>query len=115
MYLKKNKKEFAISFRTFGNEMEDAIYEFNMFCNGEHPCFNGRNSTPIVKFDGSKNAKDYRFKDPEQRATMYRTGEELNETIMVTGPHTRVSKLTDLNMIDTDGDNQVIRDHLEIF
>jgi hypothetical protein len=115
MYLKKNKKEFAISFRTFGHELENVIYEFNMFCNGEHPCFNGRNGTPIVKFDGGKNAKDYRFKEPAQQATMYRAGEGLNETIMVTGPHSRVAKLTDLNMIDTDGDTQVIRDHLEIF
>jgi hypothetical protein len=115
MYLKKNKKEFALSFRTFGSDMDEVIYEFNLFCNGEHPCYNGRNSTPIVKFDGSKNSKDFRFKEPEQRATMYRAGEGINETFMVTGPHKRVGKLTDLNMIDTDGDNRVIRDHLEIF
>ena len=46
---------------------------------------------------------------------MYRAGQGINETIMVTGPHERVEKITDLNMVDTDGDNQVIRDHLDIF
>ena len=91
------------------------VYEFNLFCNGEHPCFNGRNSTPLVKFDGSKNSKDFRISHPEQRGTMYRAGEGINETILVTGPHERVSTLTDLNMMDTDGDNAVIRDHLDIF
>jgi len=115
MYLKKMKKEFAICFRTFGSEIDNVIYEFNMFCNGEHPCYNGRNSTPLVKFDGSKNCKDYRIKENSQRATNYRAGENINETIMVTGPHKRVGKVTDLNMIDPDGPNRVIRDHLEIY
>lgn len=105
MYLKKMKKEFAVVFRTFGKELDDAVYEFNLFCNGEHPCFNGINSTPLVKFDGSKNSKDYRITHPEQRAHIYRAGEGINETLLVTGPHKRVSTLTDLNMIDTDGDN----------
>ncbi len=115
MYLKKQKKEFAISFRTFGNELDTVIHEFNSFCNGEHPCFNGRNSTPVVKFDGTKASKDYRIKEHCQRATIYRAGEGINETIMVTGKHTRVGKMTDLNFIDNDGDNQVLRDHLDIF
>lgn len=115
MYLKKQKKEFAIAFRTFGNELDTVIHEFNMFCNGEHPCFNGRNSTPIVKFDGSKNSKDYRIKEPCQRAAFYRGGEGINETLMVTGKHNRVAKIMDLNLIDNDGDNQVLRDHLDIF
>lgn len=105
MYLKKQKKEFSIAFRTFGNELDTVIHEFNLFCNGEHPCFNGRNSTPIVKFDGSKNSKDYRIKEPCQRASFYRGGEGINETIMVTGKHNRVSKIMDLNYIDNDGDN----------
>jgi hypothetical protein len=115
MYLKKQKKEFAISFRTFGNELDTVIHEFNSFCNGEHPCFNGRNSTPLVKFDGTKASKDYRIREHAQQATIYRSGEGINETIMVTGKHKRVSKIMDLNYIDGDGDNQVIRDHLDIF
>jgi hypothetical protein len=46
MYLKKQKKEFAISFRTFGVDLEDVVYEFDKFCKGEHPCYNGRNNMP---------------------------------------------------------------------
>ena len=55
MYMKKQKREFAIVFNTFGNDMPDVVYEFNKFCSGEHPCFNGRNGSPLVKMDGSKN------------------------------------------------------------
>jgi len=64
MYLKKTKQEFAIVFNSFGSELEPVIYEFNKFCTGNHPCFNGRNNTPLVKIDGSKNSKDFRIKDP---------------------------------------------------
>jgi len=95
--------------------LDTVIHEFNSFCNGEHPCFNGRNSTPLVKFDGTKGSKDYRIREHAQRATIYRSGEGINETIMVTGKHNRVGKIMDLNYIDGDGDNQVLRDHLDIF
>jgi hypothetical protein len=45
MYLKKIKKEFAITFRSFGEDLPNTIYEFNLFCNGEHPCYSGRGNT----------------------------------------------------------------------
>jgi len=61
MYLKKQKREFAVVFRTFGSDHKNFIYEFNRFCEGEHPAFNGRNNSPLVKFDGSKNCKELRF------------------------------------------------------
>ena len=61
MYLKKQKKEFSVIFRTFGTELDPVIWEYNKFCSGEHPCFNGRNNTPLVKLDGSKNSKDMRI------------------------------------------------------
>jgi len=34
--------------------MEDAIFEFNKFCEGNHSCYNGKAGTPTIKFDGSK-------------------------------------------------------------
>lgn len=46
IYLKKAKREFAIVFRTFSNEMNNLIFEFNKFCNGDHPCYSGRGGTP---------------------------------------------------------------------
>ena len=85
MYMKKQKREFAVVFNTFGTELDNVVYEFNKFCSGEHPCFNGRNGTPLVKLDGSKNSKDFRIRDHSQRATMYRKGDAINETIQING------------------------------
>lgn len=61
IYLKKAKREFAIVFRTFGEDLNNVVFEFNKFCNGEHPCYNGRGGTPLVKFDGSKGTRDLRI------------------------------------------------------
>jgi len=55
MYMKKQKREFAVVFNSFWEDIDNVVYEFNNFCAGEHPCFNGRNGTPLVKMDGSKN------------------------------------------------------------
>jgi hypothetical protein len=63
IYLKKAKREFGIVFRSFGEDISNVIYEMNLFCNGEHPCYNGRGGTPLVKFDGSKGTKDLRIRD----------------------------------------------------
>ena len=97
MYLKKQKKEFAVVFRSYGTELDNVVWEFNRFCSGDHPCFNGRNNTPLVKFDGNKNSKDMRIKDPHQRGTFYRAGENINESIMVTGEHERCDSMHTLN------------------
>ena len=32
MFLKKQKKEFSVTFRTFGSELENVVYEYNKFC-----------------------------------------------------------------------------------
>lgn len=89
IFLKKSKKEFAIVFRTFGQDLENVIYEFNSFCNGEHPCFNGKNGVPLVKFDGTKNTKDMRFKEEQQKGMIYRDGADFRKSTMVTGTLTR--------------------------
>ena len=105
-------------FNTFGSELDNVVYEFNKFCSGDHPCFNGRNGSPLVKFDGSKNSKNFLIRDPAQTATMYRTGDGINETIQVNGPHKRNPNTDDyghINMIDDSEDVQVIRDHLVQF
>ena len=81
MYMKKQKREFAVTFETFGSELDNVVYEYNKFCSGDHPCFNGRNGMPLVKFDGSKNQKDFRIRDPSQHIYNYRTGEGVSENI----------------------------------
>ena len=66
MYLKKNKREFSVVFRTFGQDLKAVAHEFDKFAKGDHPCFNGRNGMPLVKMDGAKASKDFRFKNPDK-------------------------------------------------
>ena len=61
MFLKKQKREFSVVFRTFSSETDNLVYEWNSFCAGEHPAYNGRNGTPGVRFDGSKNCKEMKL------------------------------------------------------
>ena len=56
--LKKNKREFAVVFRTFGHELATVIDEFNLYCRGNHPLFNGKHGTPRIRFDGKSKSKD---------------------------------------------------------
>ena len=73
IYLKKMKKEFAVVFRNYnGQDLQNVVAEFNQFCRGEHPCYNGRNGTSLVKFDGSKGTKEMRIKDKSQQAHFFR-------------------------------------------
>ena len=65
IYLKKQRREFSICFRTYGQDLPLVNWEFNQFCIGNHPCFSGRNGTPLIKFDGSKNTKDLRIDNLE--------------------------------------------------
>ena len=63
IHLKKQKQEFSVVFRTFGSDLENVVLEFNKFCQGEHPCFNGKNGTPNFRMDGHSHSKDFRFKN----------------------------------------------------
>ena len=47
--------DFALQFRTFGNDIEEIAKEFNAFCEGRHPVYPGH------KFDGSDGKPDYRI------------------------------------------------------
>lgn len=38
VYLRKNKRDFSIVFRTFGSDGEKIKIEFNNLCDGLHPC-----------------------------------------------------------------------------
>lgn len=70
IYLKKAKREFAVVIRGEKEFIEPAIFEFNKFCVGEHPCYCGRSGTPTIKFDGSKNTKNCIIAD-ECKANFY--------------------------------------------
>lgn len=89
--LKKQKREFAVCFRTFGEDLPLVTWEFNQFCNGQHPCFSGRNGTPLLKFDGSKGTKDLRIDEPRQLNVVYRLSHELKDTRIVKGISERLT------------------------
>lgn len=124
VFLRKQKKEFAISFRTFGTDLDKVVFEFNKFCNGEHPCFNGRNGTPLVKMDGSKNSKDFRFKANEQQCKFYRgeyyhngAQQDKGKLYMVSGEHVRAENQQELMQLgsgDETTDIEITKDCLDI-
>jgi hypothetical protein len=80
IFLKKQKREFSVIFRTYGSDLEKVVWEFNQFCEGKHPCFSGRNGTPLIKFDGSKGTKDLRIQHPAQKGLYYRFSAEYEDT-----------------------------------
>ena len=62
--LKKIKQEFCIIFRFFGSDdssIEEFFYEFNSFCEGVHPRFNGANGYNQFKLDVQKDKKEYKI------------------------------------------------------
>ena len=83
IFLKKQKREFSICFRTFGSDLSPVVWELNQFCIGQHPCFSGRNGTPLIKFDGSKGTKDLRIKDDCQKAQFWRFSDDLEDLRMI--------------------------------
>ena len=41
----------------------EIISELNLFFNGDHPLYNGKNGTPLVKMDGTNKCKNFVFED----------------------------------------------------
>jgi len=76
--------DFDIVFRTFGTDIIDLSKEYNLFCEGKHPMFNGRNGNALVKMDGSEGGKDYR---ENRLSTGYlkRASDSPEDTVMVLG------------------------------
>ena len=93
VFNKKQKREFSIIFRSFGEDLDKIVWEFNQFCIGQHPCFSGRNGTPLVKFDGSKGAKDLRIKGTPQNCMYFRESNDIDEdTHLITNVNERISE-----------------------
>lgn len=51
---------------------------------GEHPCYSGRNNTPLVRFDGTKGTKNFVI-NKEHTGLVYRNGSEMENTNFVSG------------------------------
>lgn len=52
-FLSKTKRDFSIVFRSMGREIPDALWDFNNFCEGNHPAWSGKAGTRHIKYDGS--------------------------------------------------------------
>mmetsp|Transcript_27129 Transcript_27129/g.48682 ORF Transcript_27129/g.48682 Transcript_27129/m.48682 type:complete len:499 (-) Transcript_27129:35-1531(-) len=84
MGLRKAKREFAVVFRSFGTDLHDVVYEFNRFCEGSHPCYNGKNGCPLVRFDRSKGSKDMRI-DETNTGYVTRLTKSMSDVTFVRG------------------------------
>lgn len=83
--LKKEKRTFAVVFRFFGHsddDKEEFIYEFNNFCSGTHPRYNGEFGTKQT-FDGTKGYKDFRISiDYSNCSVVYRHPDYKQEKVV---------------------------------
>ena len=85
--LKKNKQDFAVVFRFFGqdqSDIEEFIYEFNCFCDCQHPRYCGDYGFNKFKYDVEKEKKDYRInlETCEYMGIMYRGDTEDKEKLI---------------------------------
>jgi hypothetical protein len=120
IFLKKQKREFAVCFRTFGKDIKTIVWEFNSFCNGQHPCYSGRNGTPMIKFDGSKGTKDLRIRDQSQKGMFFRFSDDLADAKYVSGTFDRFTENFDdlKDILDSDEkyeDCSVLNDPIPIY
>ena len=91
--LKKQNRIFTIIFRTFGLDFEEVIKEFNSFCEGKHPLFNGLNEKyPKLLFNGENGSKDYRIKE-QSIGIIYRFDEDINSIYLVLGCLKRIYEI----------------------
>lgn len=89
MSLKKIKREFAIVFRSFKQDLVPVIKEFNYFCSGQHPCYNGKNSLPLAKFDGSKGGWRKQFIDKSNFGYLARESDHMQDANLILGTFQR--------------------------
>ena len=83
--LQSQNRIFTIIFRTFGLDFDDVIKEYNAFCEGYHPLFNGSNKKyPKIKFNGENCSKDYRIAK-KNIGIIYRFDENINNLYLVLG------------------------------
>lgn len=81
--LKKQKRDFRIVFRTFGSDTLNVISEYNRFCEGTHPAYNGRNNNPLALFNGTKGSRNF-ILEPDHIGLIHRHN-HMNEMAIVMG------------------------------
>ena len=91
--LKSQNRIFTIIFRTFGLDFDDVIKEYNSFCEGKHPLFNGLNEKyPNMKFNGENGSKDYCIQE-KNIGIIYRFDENIDNIYLVLGCLKRIFEI----------------------
>jgi hypothetical protein len=73
--LRKRKCDFSLVIKNSSGSDNHGfiIHELNLFFSGQHPLYNGRNGTPLVKWDGS-HSRNFLIEEPQQ-SVLYSLGE----------------------------------------
>ena len=88
--LQQQGRDFSIVFRSFGTDSDCVIKEFNAFCQGKHPLFNGeRLCFPKVYFDGTHGSKNY-LVSKENCSLFYRYSIDIQHISLVVGVTERI-------------------------
>ena len=82
VFLRKIKKEFAIILRSKQMRSDEFIREVNYFFNGDHPFYNGKNGTQMMKMDNGKGGKNYIIKS-ENMAVGHFMADEFGQAKLV--------------------------------
>ena len=115
--LHNQKRVFKIIFRTFGKDFNDLKLEFNSFCEGKHPIFNGKiPEYPKLFFDGTHGSTDYRILD-ENIGVVKRFSENEGDCILVIGENNEKSFKNKNELMDyyNKKNNKIICGNIEIF
>lgn len=91
--LMQQNRDFALVFRSFGQDIKNVMIEFNEFCKGNHPVFDGKNNFPKVKFDGTEGSKNFLL-SYEQIGVVYRSSDKIEDITVVMGTLERKKGLT---------------------
>ena len=93
IYLINNNRLFIIIFRTFGKDFDNVIKEYNSFCEGNHPIFNGQNENyPKIYLNGENGSKDFRIINKNKAIGLfYRFGSNVNDIYLVLGSINRIN------------------------
>jgi hypothetical protein len=99
-HLADQKRDFSIVFRTHGRELPTMIEEFNNFCEGNHPAFDG-GQNPLIKFNGVQ-SRDLRIKG-KQTGMYFRYGKDLHDVNLLMNTLERVQCKTQDELLENYG------------
>ena len=109
IYLRKNKIEFGIIFRTFGNDLNLISQEFNYFINGLHPMYSGKNGTSLIKFDVGKIPRNFNLVK-KNFGSYFRKNNGYNGTFLFKGNFLERKEMEDFrNHRDFEGNQDVVK------